>query len=169
MELIPIYRWDGRGSQYVPGSMGYDLVGYAKVDDWWYDRLMAMGLWLEEKGHRGVRYARLSGKDGGRPIKMHQVIGGKGWDHRDGDGLNNQESNLRPASSSDQTANQGLRKDSITGEPGVTFNKAFGKWLVKIVRNRKRVFYKSFSSFSEAVAVAREKRREIHGEFVRGQ
>jgi hypothetical protein len=38
-------------------------------------------------------------------ISMHQHLVGKGWDHRDCDGLNNQRYNLRPANASQQIGN----------------------------------------------------------------
>jgi hypothetical protein len=152
-----------------PDSMGYVIVGYTKCDDWWYDRLMAMGRWLEHRNPNGLRYARLSARGGKyHHIRMHQVVGGGQWvDHKDGDGLNNQESNLRSASRSDQNSNQRLRKDSASGEPGVYFHKGNGKWCVQVRKNKRIVFREYFSTREEAVAVARQKRKEIHGEFVR--
>jgi hypothetical protein len=147
--------------------MRFAVVGYSQVDTWWFDRLIAMGMWLE-RAKRKTSYARLRGTGGkdSKAVEMHNVVfGGPNPDHIDGDGLNNQESNLHPATNSQQMANRSLGKNSTSGEPGVCKN--HNSWRVQVKKNRKVVFCKNFKSFDEAVQVARKKRREIHGEFVR--
>lgn len=128
---------------------------------------MAMGRWMYRKNLSGTEYARL--QETGVSTKnlfMHQVVGGKGWDHKDGNGLNNQESNLRPATRSQQAVNQRLNRNSISGEPGVSRDSNY--WRVTIYKDRRKVFRRSFKDKDEAIRVAREKRKEIHGpEWVR--
>jgi hypothetical protein len=139
------------------------MVGYSKVDDWWYDRLVAMGMWLDDRGKGGLRYARLQGSG----LKMQHVVLGKWADHKNGNGLDNQESNLRPATRSQQAANHRTSRNSTSGEPGVSWSKRNKKWYVQVMKDKKLVFQKYFTDFDEAVKVVRAKRKEIHGEFVR--
>jgi hypothetical protein len=163
MKEIPVHRWVG-GSKRWPQSLQFKVVGFTKVDDWWYARLIAMGRWMEVR-KRDRLYVCLQGVN--PRLYLHQVVGGKGWDHKDGDGLNNQESNLRSATRGQQTVNQRIHRDSTSGEPGVTFHQQTGKWRVQVKKDKKLVFYKVVDTKAEAIALARQKRREIHGEFVR--
>lgn len=165
MKKIPLHRWVG-GCKSIPETRKFAVVAYALVDDWWYDRLVAMGTWMfHDKYDKRTGYAWLAGTC--PMLKMHWLVGGKGWDYRDGDGLNNQESNLRPADRSQQAANKIADRDSSSGERGVTWLKTKAKWYVQVKKNKKYVFRAYFDSEEEAVRVARQKRKEIHGEFVR--
>lgn len=58
-------------------------------------------------------------------------------DHRDRNKLNNQKSNLRLATKSQNGANSKLRNDSVTGYRGVSFYTRSGKWLATIKVNGK--------------------------------
>jgi hypothetical protein len=164
MRQIPIYRSTGGTNRY-PWTLKFEVVAWAEADDWWHDRLETMGMWLLKTG-RATNYAYLSGTRGHNGGMMHQVVcGGKDWDHADGNGLNNQESNLRKASRSDQRANQGVRRDSTTREANVSLKGR--KWRVSFTKNGQVLFEHYYRDFGEAVRVATAKRREIHGDFVR--
>ena len=80
----------------------------ALVDDADYELVMAYR-WYAHRGTRGGLYAKAITRrpDGRRGwIRMHNLImGRKGIDHRNGDGLDNQRSNLRPATGSQNNAN----------------------------------------------------------------
>src|SRR3990167_622 len=94
--------------------------------------------WSAEK-NRGKKtwYARTNSKTakGKREtcLRMHRLIlklekgDKKIVDHRDGNGLNNQRTNLRLASTFQSMANRGIRKDSKSGFKGVSLI-ANGKW-----------------------------------------
>jgi hypothetical protein len=167
MKQIPLHRTIG-GSNSRPASRRFAVVAFSKVDDWWYDRLIAMGLWLEKRV-KYTSYARLQGTGGrgrSKEVFMHQVVAGfDAPDHVNGDGLDNREEDLRKASRSDQAANRRVQRDSTSGEPGVSWNGS--GWSVRVYRDGKCVVYKTFRTKQEAVDVARQKRLEIHGDFVR--
>jgi len=167
MKLIPLNRSVKRG---IPGCLHtwiFQVVDYALVDDHWFDRLTVMGMWMLWNNKKtGLQYAWLQGTV--PKVFMHQVVFGNKWpDHKDGNGLNNQESNLRPATRSQQAANRKLRRTSTSGEPGVSWHGGNRKWLVYVKQHGKRVFSKYFSDKGEAIRVAREQRVLFHGEFVR--
>lgn len=108
----------------------------------------------------------------GKKIKMHRLIcpdiTGQ-IDHADRNGLNNQRSNLRPATDTQQNANKGLR--SASGFKGVSWNKENQKWQVYIRvpnpdggRGTRRSLGR-FDDPAEAAMAYDRAARELHGEF----
>jgi hypothetical protein len=81
---------------------------------------------------------------------MHRRIIGfpVGVDHIDGDGLNNQKSNLRPATQRENLQNLHIQKTSRF--PGVRRDKASNKWRADIRINGKRKFLGNFESEEDA-------------------
>jgi hypothetical protein len=59
-------------------------------------------------------------------------------DHKDRDRSNNRFSNLRLATTSQNQANVGLRKDNISGFKGVSWEKAQNKWRATIAAGGER-------------------------------
>lgn len=87
-------------------------------------------------------------------------------DHIDGDGLNNQKSNLRTCTKNENTRNSVKRKDNTSGYKGVSWHKQSRKWVVNIQHNN-QCWSKSFSNIIEAARAYDEKARELFGEFAR--
>jgi len=73
--------------------------------------------WSIHRSKPGREYVRgFVRGSGGQRIYLHQLIAGKGADHRNGDGLDNRRGNLRPAATRSQNgANQGARKGRYKG------------------------------------------------------
>lgn len=96
---------------------------FAQVDDEDFDRVAAHSWHIHFS--KGVMYARRSyRKPGTRQVfkqyMHHFILGGSGvTDHKDGNGLNNQKSNLRPSNPSLNQGNTRLRKDNTSGFKGV--------------------------------------------------
>ena len=88
-------------------------------------------------------------------------------DHIDGNGLNNQRSNLRQCSHQQNLHNQDIRIDTSTGYKGVHFNKESGKYRAQIAVNHKRHFLGSFADPAEAALAYDNAARKHHGEFCR--
>jgi hypothetical protein len=111
----------------------------------------------------------------GRDMLAHRVI----WlmttgewpdrdiDHEDGDGLNNQLSNLRLATESQNLANSKKRSDNSTGWKGVSFNKGFGRYIAQIGANGKKYYLGHFATAEDAHAAYVEAAKKYHGEFAR--
>src|ERR1700674_5840776 len=59
--------------------------------------------------------------------------------HPDFNGLNNQRSNLRIATQTDNARNHRIRRDNSSGFKGVCWSKRSGKWKAQISINGKRV------------------------------
>jgi hypothetical protein len=103
--------------------------------------------------------------------QMHVVIGarmgiGTGQvDHRDRDGLNNVRQNLRPANGSQNTSNQDLRSDNVSGVKGVSWEGRRSMWLARIMVEGKRSHIGYFTHLADAEAAVRAAREKALGEF----
>jgi hypothetical protein len=86
-------------------------------------------------------------------------------DHKDHDGMNNTRTNLRLATSVENTRNRRPWHNSQTGELGVYWAKDRNKWVANIKTSEKRMKLGAFDSFEEAVQARRRAEREYFGEF----
>jgi hypothetical protein len=99
---------------------------------------------------------------------MHNVIMGvKGIDHANGNGLDNRRSNLRPFTGAQNHWNSGISRTNWSGHKGVGWNKAEGKWRARIQANGKRLFLGYFDTAEDAGHAYDAAARELHGEFAR--
>lgn len=119
--------------------------------------------------HRQARQTYAYRSVGQKTIFLHQFLmsGIPRVDHRDGNGLNNQRSNLRPATVSNNACNRGRPKNNTSGFKGVYWNKLAGKWHVKIQLDRKRKHIGYFDDPVEGAKAYDRAARELHGEFAR--
>ncbi len=107
---------------------------FALVDDGDYRELSLRKWCTGTPKHCNIFYVR--GRFQGKRVSMHRVImkprDGEVVDHIDGNGLNNQKSNLRICSNSQNIQNRRLNKNSSSGYKGVYWNKRGCKWQVQI-------------------------------------
>ena len=145
----------------IPLSQGK----FAKVSDHRFERVAQFGSWFYCNG-----YARCNVKTAGgwATVFMHHLILPKkeGFcvDHIDGDGTNNQDDNLRYVTSSQSNQNMCRRRDNTSGVPGVSLDRARGKWTAFINLNGERVWTKRFDTFEEAVEAREKWKAELFGE-----
>lgn len=120
---------------------------------------------VNEKGYLYAK-PRMSG------AKMHRIIMGTSFDpkifidHKDGNGLNNQRSNLRTCTNMENVQNQRKRKNNTTGYKGVYKNMR-GKYEVRCTSNGKTKYGGCYTSAMEAASVYDKLSIEMHGEFSR--
>lgn len=98
-------------------------------------------------------------------------------DHIDGNGLNNQRSNLRIATMSQNIANSRLRKDNTSGYKGVTWfsgskhpNGAWKRkpgWSVRVSLNGKRIQVGYYQDKEDAAKAYNDAAIKYHGEFAK--
>jgi len=86
-------------------------------------------------------------------------------DHKDKDTLNDQWSNLRSATESENLCNQRLRHNNTSGAKGVSWAFRLGKWHVRINKDKQLYHIGYFDDFNEAVQARDEAALELHGEF----
>lgn len=124
--------------------------------------------WRKSKNGYVVRGIRLNGVY--TLIYMHVVVASRMkieglTDHEDRNKLNNQRSNLRPATRSQNAANVGLRQDNTTGFKGVRFQKQSNKYEVFITVGGKTAYIGLYETPEEAARAYNAKAIELFGEF----
>jgi len=141
----------------------------ALVDDADYDLLNQLN-WYAFWNGKTFYAARNSPKKRGVTIFMHQMIlGVKGGDHINGNGLDNQRANLRACTVSQNGMNAQPRLGCASKYKGVTLKKKLKKypWQAGIVVNKKRIHLGYFETDTEAAIAYNEKAFELFGEFAR--
>ena len=148
--------------------------GYvALVDDADYEWLNQWKWFAAEA--RNTFYAnrneRVNGKQ--RTVRMHRIVIGLTdpkhiCDHGDGNGLNNQRSNLRSCSHRQNVLNSGCKSSALTsGYKGVSLYAPNGKWLSRIMHNSKSVHLGYFNTEEDAAKAYNKAAVQYHGEFAR--
>ena len=98
---------------------------------------------------------------------MHHGYISKSIDHINGNKSDNRIDNLRACSNSENGCNAKMSKLNKSGVKGVSWQKSAGKWRGEVMKNRKRVACKLFSSLQDAKEFCEIQREIHHGEFVR--
>jgi hypothetical protein len=134
-------RYAGRRAGYLHKPSGYWII---TVDDVHY------------KAHRAA----------------HLFMNGE-WppetvDHRSGARADNRWSRLRPASTGQQNANLGRRRDNTSGFKGVCWEPGEGKWRAYINSGGARIELGRFKDQAGAIAARAVAEKKFHGEFARG-
>lgn len=88
-------------------------------------------------------------------------------DHIDGNPLNNNIENLRPATYAQNLANMKTPKTNTSGVKGVCFDKSRNKWAAEIKCNGVKYRIGRFNTLEEARKAVRMKREQLHKEFAR--
>lgn len=139
------------------------------VDDGDYETL-ARFKWHAHRQPQGIFYAERECRVHGRQktIKMHQVImQAKGIDHWDGDGLNNQRSNLRVATTAQNQANRVRLVTNTSGRRGVSWSRKMMRWRARIGVDGSVRHLGFFDDLDEAARVYDTAARQFFGEFAR--
>jgi AP2 domain len=145
----------------VPLSGKHAAGRVALVDDEDYD-LVSQYKWLAHVDGDRV-YARATSKG---HVPMHKLITGQpATDHRNGDGLDNQRKNLRPATKAQNNHNQRPRRGTSSRFKGVTWHKQRGKWQAEIKVNGKSRYLGLYASEEEAAAVYAAAALQVQGEY----
>lgn len=138
-----------------------------RVDDADFEAL-SKSKWRSRLDHH-TRYAETGLPSAAR--KMHRVIlgaePGQIVDHVDGDGLNNQRSNLRFATKAQNSQN--LHRPSLGQSKfrGVTWHRRSRKWQAQIQANRRYKYLGLFDTREAAALAYNRASIGLHGEFGR--
>ena len=144
MKTIPLYK----GRRLPPSLSGY----FALVDDDSYDYLISFSPWFLTVAKPGYYY--VAKRFGREVIRMQDLVIGhdKGEivDHVDHNGLNNQKSNLRLATNTQNAMNCRIRSDNTTGYKGVCFHPSTGRYRARIKVNGAYVSLGLFDKLEDA-------------------
>lgn len=147
------------------------------VDDEDYERVKVYSWGVLKCVSSDVLYVKSRNVDPNKPRKyfsLHRFILGIDdpkvfVDHKDGNGLNCQKSNLRIATNRDNCRNRGKQKNNTSGYKGVSFLKGKNSWKASLAiregNSRKVVLSKQFKDKEEAAKAWNEAARRYHGEF----
>lgn len=97
-------------------------------------------------------------------LRNGEIPPGMNIDHIDGDVSNNKPENHRLATHFQNMHNRAVLRNNTSGEPNVSWSKANQCWEVRI-RAHGRLIARYRKSKEEAIAVARELRNAMHGEY----
>lgn len=144
----------------------------ALVDDADFEMLSEYSWGIQRSGG-GKLYAITVKRSGATRIRkrMHLLVFGitdKEVDHRDGNGLNNQRDNLRPANRSQQCFNQLKNKAARTSRfKGVSWNSAREQWVAQIQVGRSHPWLGRFEDEKMAAMVYDQAALKYFGEFAK--
>ena len=141
----------------------------AIVDDEDYPSLSQFRWYAHRRN--GIYYAaRNLPRKGSNPkqIQMHvAIMGARGVDHRDGDGLNNQKANLRWADAQQQAWNRKRPVNNRSGVTGVGWQASEQRWRARITVDGQSIFLGNFIDREEAIRVRQEAEDQYFGEWKR--
>lgn len=147
---------------------------FAMVDDADFDWLNQWK-WTAFSGTKcrtvyAVRW--LSSRRPGRKLAwMHRIILGipsnECCDHVDGNGLNNQRSNLRIVSFGQNARNRRIPNNNKSGVMGVYWHSQSKKWTAHITHMGKAITIGRFLDKSEAVSARKSAEKKYFGNYVR--
>jgi hypothetical protein len=108
--------------------------------------------------------------EGEKTIKMHREIMGVTdpfifIDHRDNNGLNNQDENLRECTNAENQRKRGKAYNNKSGYKGVSFDKKKYRYRAQIRHGGDPVFLGHFENPKDAALAYNEAAKKYHGEF----
>jgi AP2 domain/HNH endonuclease len=156
-------------TQEIPLTRGLVAI----VDDEDYEAVMAAGKWHAKPRYPQIElcyaYRTFTPETGPRYGRfLHNfLMGTKGVDHRNGNGLDCRRSNLRLASSRQNSRNRGMRADNTSGYKGVSWHRLTGRWIASIKVAERRLHLGLFPTAEDAALAYNVAALEHFGEFAR--
>ena len=95
-------------------------------------------------------------------IKPHEQA-----DHANGNHLDNSPSNLRPATTSQNQANRRIIAKENTAYKGIDYQKRYGTWRARIMKDGHRLHLGTFNTDTEAAYAYDLAAKELFGEYAR--
>lgn len=143
--------------------------GYiVQIDDEDFERISKFKLYISISGK--TQYVRGYGNK--KQFRLHRLILNItdpkiSVDHIDGNGLNNQKSNLRACSHKQNSRNKRLNRNTSTGYKGVSLAKRKNKFRAYIKTESRQLHLGHFNTAEEAAKAYNIKALELFGEYAK--
>jgi hypothetical protein len=134
----------------------FDLEDYDKIKDY---------CWYEHVDHNGYNSIQANDSELGSTIRMHWIIVGKHYDHKDRNTFNNRKSNLRLATATENAQNRSIYKNNTSGFTGVSWDKVSCKWKAQIQYHKKKIALGLFDNKEDAIKTRLKAEAKYFGEF----
>ena len=134
----------------------FDMDDYDKIKDY---------CWFECFHTDGYRSVEAWEKNKKSQIRMHQVIMGKYYDHKDRNPFNNRKYNLRKATPTENARNKSLSINNTSGVVGVGWDKDNKKWVAFIGMDYKTKKLGRYINKEDAIKARLEAEQKYYGEF----
>ena len=152
---------DEHGSYRIGFTSNTNKEFYIDVED--YDKVKDY-CWRECVDQTGYHY--LASRDRENTLlRMHNLIVGKYYDHKDRNTFNNRKYNLRPATKNENARNKSLQINNKSGVSGVFFDRFCNKWRAYIGVNGKCFYVECCSNKENAIKARLKAEADYYGEF----
>ncbi|WJJ58596.1 HNH endonuclease [Klebsiella phage vB_KpnM_NDO71] len=142
-------RWSGSAHWRVRGKVAGSNKGYpyyrTKIDG----HLVANHIWIYKMFYGDIP-------------EGYQI------DHKDGNPMNNRKENLRLATNAENQWNSAPNKVKLSRLPKNIHKMKYGKFRACLWKNKQRYLSGNKDTIEECLSWLKEKRKELHGEFARG-
>lgn len=122
--------------------------------------------WREKISPDGYRSVVADVQHKRKNLPLHQlIVNYKLCDHSNRNPFDNRKSNLRDATTNDNSRNKSIQRNNTSGIIGVSFKKDVQKWRARIVVDNKEIYLGTFVSKENAIKARLQAEVEYFGEF----
>lgn len=154
---------------------------YRTVENFPLYEVSSMGNVRNKKTHtvlkggpcQGYIYVTLVNDSGRKSFRVHRLVAMAFIDnplnkpivdHKNNNRSDNRVENLRWVTSAENGVNTKMYKNNTSGYKGIYYDETFQKWVVRICRGGRCVYFDMFDSAEEAVVGRIDKLKEISGD-----
>lgn len=139
----------------------FDLEDYDKIKDY---------CWFQGKHHNKIEDGYICAIINNKITFMHNLIMDNiGIDHKNRIKIDNRKENLRKSTSSQNSANIGVRKNNTSGITGVCWDKNNEKWIASIRVKGEKIWLGRFDLKKDAIIARLQAEMDYVGEKFAGQ
>ena len=155
--IYELYSDYGIGYCSNTGNMFYfDIADYPTICNYcWNEHIKSNGHHMLETYDSQLK----------KVINMAELLGCKGYDHKDRNPLNNRRNNLRKATQAENVKNKSRQKNNTSNIIGVGWVKKIHKWRARITVNDKPIYLGVFETKDGAIIARLKAEKQYFGEF----
>lgn len=155
-------KYDLTGEYGIGWTSNTNKEFYFDIED--YDTIKNY-CWNEHIKSSGYHMLDAYDANKNQSINMANLLGFKGYDHKNRNPLDNRKENLRFATQHENTINKGIQRNNTSGIIGVGWVKRLQKWRARITYDEKNIYLGVFDNKEDAIKSRLNAEREYFGEF----